>query len=34
MIKSLHHTAISVSDLDQSIHFYRDVLGMKLERFK
>lgn len=31
MIKALHHTAISVSDLDQSIHFYRDLLGMTLE---
>jgi len=31
MIKSLHHTAISVTDLDQSIHFYRDILGMTFE---
>jgi catechol 2,3-dioxygenase-like lactoylglutathione lyase family enzyme len=31
MIKQFHHTAISVSDLDRSIHFYRDLLGMKLE---
>jgi len=31
MIKALHHTAISVSDLDQSIRFYRDLLGMILE---
>ena len=30
-IKALHHTAISVSNLDQSIHFYRDLLGMILE---
>ena len=30
-IKALHHTAISVSNLDQSIHFYRDLLGMTLE---
>ena len=31
MIKTLHHTAISVSDLDQSIRFYCDLLGMVLE---
>jgi catechol 2,3-dioxygenase-like lactoylglutathione lyase family enzyme len=31
MIRLFHHTAISVSDLDQSIHFYCDLLGMKLE---
>jgi len=31
MIKALHHTAISVSDLDLSIHFYCDLLGMTLE---
>jgi len=31
MIKHFHHTAISVSDLDRSIHFYRDLLGMKLD---
>jgi catechol 2,3-dioxygenase-like lactoylglutathione lyase family enzyme len=31
MIKALHHTAISVSDLDKSIHFYRDLLGMTLD---
>jgi catechol 2,3-dioxygenase-like lactoylglutathione lyase family enzyme len=31
MIKSFHHTAVSVSDLDRSIEFYRDVLGMTLE---
>jgi catechol 2,3-dioxygenase-like lactoylglutathione lyase family enzyme len=30
-IKLFHHTAISVTDLDRSIHFYRDVLGMTLE---
>ena len=31
MIKALHHTAISVTSLDQSIHFYCDLLGMNLE---
>jgi len=30
-IRTFHHTAISVMDLDRSIHFYRDVLGMVLE---
>jgi glyoxylase I family protein len=31
MIKSFHHTALSVSDLDRSIRFYCDLLGMKLD---
>lgn len=31
MIKSFHHTALSVSDLDRSIQFYRDLLGMKVD---
>ena len=31
MIKGLHHTAISVSDLDKSIHFYGNLLGMTVE---
>ena len=30
-IITYHHTAISVTDLDRSIDFYRDLLGMKLE---
>ena len=30
-IKSFHHTGISVSDLERSIRFYCDLLGMKLE---
>lgn len=30
MIKGVHHCAVIVSDLDRSIHFYRDVLGLKL----
>ena len=30
-IKLFHHTGISVSDLDRSIRFYCDLLGMKLE---
>jgi len=31
MIKSFHHTALSVSDLDRSIRFYCDLLRMKLD---
>ena len=30
-IKAFHHTGISVTDLDRSIRFYCDLLGMKLE---
>lgn len=30
MILKLHHTGLSVTDLDRSICFYRDLLGMKL----
>jgi catechol 2,3-dioxygenase-like lactoylglutathione lyase family enzyme len=29
---ALHHIGMTVSDIEQSIHFYRDVLGMKLIR--
>lgn len=31
MIKSFHHTALSVTNLDRSIQFYRDLLGMKVD---
>jgi len=31
MITALHHTALSVNDLERSIRFYRDILGMTLE---
>jgi len=31
MINSIHHTSFTVSDMDQSIAFYRDLLDMKLE---
>jgi len=30
MLKSIAHTAISVADMDRSLAFYRDVLGMKV----
>ena len=30
MIKGVHHTCITVSDLEQSIAFYRDVLGLEV----
>jgi glyoxylase I family protein len=31
MIQAMHHTGISVTDLDRSIAFYGDLLGMTLE---
>ena len=31
MIKKLDHASISTSDIDRSLAFYRDVLGMKVE---
>jgi len=30
MINGIHHTAISVSDLDRAVKFYRDVLGFQV----
>jgi len=30
-IKEFHHTGVSVTDLNQSIYFYCNMLGMKLE---
>jgi catechol 2,3-dioxygenase-like lactoylglutathione lyase family enzyme len=30
MIQGIHHTCISVSDLERSIAFYRDLLGLEL----
>ena len=30
MIRGVHHTCITVGDLEQSIAFYRDLLGMEL----
>ena len=31
MIVSVHHTAISVKDMERSLNFYRDLLGMEVE---
>ncbi len=33
MIHGIHHTAISSSDIERSLHFYRDLLGFE-EMFK
>ena len=30
MIKGVHHTCITVSDLERSVTFYRDALGLEL----
>ena len=30
MISSIHHSAINVSNMERSIAFYRDILGMKV----
>ena len=27
MIKRVHHTSFTVSDMERSLHFYRDLLG-------
>jgi glyoxylase I family protein len=29
-VKSIHHTSFTVSDIERSIAFYRDLLGMKV----
>lgn len=29
MIHGIHHTAISCTDIDRSVHFYRDLLGFE-----
>ena len=31
MIQQIHHTAFSVKDLDRSLRFYQDLLGMRLD---
>ncbi len=30
MIRSLHHTGLTVSDLERSLRFYRDALGLEV----
>ena len=30
MIKSIRHTGVVVSDVDKSLHFYKDLLGFKV----
>jgi len=32
MIRGVHHISLSTTDLDRFVHFYRDLLGVKLER--
>ncbi len=32
MIKNIRHTGIVVSNLDKTLHFYRDILGLKIKR--
>ena len=32
MIKSMYHTGLVVQDLDKSVQFYRDVIGLKVVR--
>lgn len=34
MIKAIRHTGIVVSDLDKSLHFYRDLLGFEIVKNK
>jgi catechol 2,3-dioxygenase-like lactoylglutathione lyase family enzyme len=31
-VKNVHHILLTVKDLDTSIHFYRDVLGLTLDQ--
>ena len=32
MIRGMHHISLSTSDMDRCVRFYRDLLGMKLDR--
>jgi catechol 2,3-dioxygenase-like lactoylglutathione lyase family enzyme len=32
MIRGVHHISLCTTDLDRFVHFYRDLLGMKLDR--
>lgn len=31
MLKEMHHTGLSVSDMERSLELYRDILGMEVE---
>ena len=31
MVGQIYHVGLTVSDMDQSIHFYRDILGLKFQ---
>jgi catechol 2,3-dioxygenase-like lactoylglutathione lyase family enzyme len=31
MIKDIHHTSFTVSEMERSIRFYRDILGLELK---
>jgi catechol 2,3-dioxygenase-like lactoylglutathione lyase family enzyme len=32
MIRGVHHVSLSTTNLDELVHFYRDLLGMELDR--
>ena len=32
MIRGMHHISLATADLDRFVHFYRDLLGMTLDR--
>jgi catechol 2,3-dioxygenase-like lactoylglutathione lyase family enzyme len=32
MIRGMHHISLATTDLDKFVHFYRDLLGMTLDR--
>lgn len=32
MIRGVHHVSLATADMDKCIHFYRDLLGMTLDR--
>ena len=32
MIRGVHHISLCTTDMDEFVHFYRDLLGMKLDR--
>jgi catechol 2,3-dioxygenase-like lactoylglutathione lyase family enzyme len=32
VIRAVHHISLSTTDMDKFVHFYRDLLGVKLDR--